>query len=83
MRENVVKKETPLDLAVRLLANGSRAEFARLLGVNRSTVTGWDIAERRPDGLCGTIPLRYIAAVMDLAETRGVALDPAALHPSR
>jgi hypothetical protein len=75
--------ETPLDMTVRLLANGCRARLARLLGVNRSTVTGWGNAERRPDGLCGTIPPRYIPVVLNLAECMGVEIDPASLHPAR
>jgi hypothetical protein len=83
MSDSTVNNETPLDMAVRLLADGSRAEFARLLNVNRSTVTGWANPRRRAEGLCGVIPQQYVRRVLALAKARKINLKPAALHPQR
>jgi hypothetical protein len=64
--------KTPLDAITDVLANGNRSELARLLSVQRSTVSGWANPARRARGRCGTVPEKYIPAVLDLAKSRGV-----------
>ncbi|WP_172373316.1 hypothetical protein [Mesorhizobium sp. NZP2234] len=73
---------SPLQFVTDLFANGRRAELARLLGVNRSTITGWDNAERRPDGMGGTIPAAYVPKLLKIAAQRGITLDLSKLFPS-
>lgn len=64
--------KTPLDAITDVLADGNRSELARLLGIERSTVSGWANPERRARGMCGTVPEKYIPSVLDIAKTRGV-----------
>ncbi|WP_321336514.1 hypothetical protein [Breoghania sp.] len=65
--EETTEIETPLDYAVRVLAGGVRAEFARLIGVNRATVSCWASESRRAHGMAGTIPQGYIAKCLEIA----------------
>ncbi len=65
---------TPLEKITKELAKGSRSELARILGVHRSTVSGWNNPERRAKGMCGTVPEKYVATVLQVAAARGVTL---------
>ncbi|RUU99441.1 MAG: hypothetical protein EOS70_27815 [Mesorhizobium sp.] len=73
---------SPLQYVTELFAEGKRAELARLLGVSRSTVTGWDNLERRPDGMGGTIPAAYMSKLLKIAAQRGIKLDFSKIFPS-
>lgn len=70
-----------LELVADLLTDGNRSELARLLGVHRSTVAGWENPERRAFGMCGYIPERYIPTVLRLLRERGSEIDPRCLYP--
>lgn len=74
---------TPLEKITQSLARGSRSELARILGVHRSTVSGWDNPERRAKGMCGTIPEKYAATVLEVAAKKGVTLGVQDLVPMR
>ncbi|WP_406649020.1 hypothetical protein [Rhizobium acaciae] len=64
--------KTPLDTITDLLASGNRSELARLLNVERSTVSGWANPKRRARGMCGTIPEKYIPGILEIAGSRDV-----------
>ncbi|MCB5201682.1 helix-turn-helix domain containing protein [Neorhizobium sp. T786] len=72
---------TPLDRITEILASGSRSELARLLDVHRSTVSGWDNPERRAKGMRGTIPEKYVRAVVRIAAAKGVPVAIQDLFP--
>ncbi|TIX03576.1 MAG: helix-turn-helix domain-containing protein [Mesorhizobium sp.] len=76
-----MKVNSALQYVTELFANGKRAELARLLGVSRSTVTGWDNLERRPDGMGGTIPAAYVPKLLKIAAERAITLDLSKLFP--
>jgi hypothetical protein len=65
---------SPLQIVIDAIADGKPAKLARLLGVHRSTVSGWKNSQRRAKGMCGTIPQKYLANVMKIARSQGVSL---------
>lgn len=74
---------TPLQNVINKLAGGRRSRLAEMLGIHRSTISGWDNPERRSDGMVGTIPDRYIAKIRQIAEERGVEINIGDLFPSQ
>lgn len=73
--------KTPLQYVTDELANGRRAELARLLGLSRSTITGWNNPQRRACGMVGTVPLDYVPKLQAIAAAAGKSLDLARLMP--
>lgn len=68
--------KTPLDQVVTEIAKGKRSELARLLEVNRSTVTGWDNPQRRKKNMSGCIPVEYFPKIRAIYAARGLIFDP-------
>jgi transcriptional regulator with XRE-family HTH domain len=48
------------------LTGGNKSKLAAKLGVDRSTVAGWENPQRRKKGLCGVIPEKYLMQVSEL-----------------
>jgi len=66
--------DTPLQVVVSRLANGSPATLAKILGVDKSTVSCWSSTKRRGQKV-GQIPVKYWPALLDNAKSRGIDLD--------
>lgn len=74
--------KTPLDQVVEVIAKGKRCELARLLDLNRSTITGWDNPQRRAKNMCGCIPVEYFPKIRALYAARGLVFDPTSHLPT-
>jgi transposase len=69
MRENNSIK--PADYVISSFGSGS--EVARVLGVDKSTVSRWKLPKERK-GTNGNIPQKYWVALLSEAQTRSIRL---------
>lgn len=72
---------TPLDIVLSTISGGKPAALAKLLNVHRSTVSGWKNTGRRPRDMSGTVPQKYIPAILAEAERQGKTIAASSLIP--